>query len=56
MLNKNNKTSSAEFKHDNDNFNMEAAKELGIDLSNSNTNLTTAKILYAYELGLKNKL
>lgn len=51
---KNDKSSSIKFKHANDNFDAEAAKELGIDPHTSN--VTTAKIIYAYELGLNNKL
>lgn len=54
MTNINSKNSGIEFKHGNDKFNMEAAKELGLDLSNDS--LVTAKIIYAYELGLKNRL
>lgn len=55
MQNKNNKKPSIEFKHTGDKFSMEAAEELRIP-NLSDGNLTTAKILYAYELGLKNKL
>lgn len=54
MANINSKTSGIKFKHTNDKFNTEAAKELGINLSN--TNLTTTKIIYAYELGLNDRL
>ena len=55
MFNKNSKNPGIEYKHGNDRFSVEAAKDLGIDLSNKN-NLTTTKILYAYELGLDNRL
>lgn len=54
MTSTNNKASHIEFKHANDKFNIEVAKELGIDLSNNS--FTTIKIIYAYELGLKGKL
>ncbi|MDV3428119.1 MAG: hypothetical protein LIR50_14055 [Bacillota bacterium] len=55
MVNIKDKNPGIEFKHGNDKFDMEAAQELGIDTSNA-ANVTTAKIIYAYELGLKNKL
>lgn len=54
MTSKNSKTSGIKFKHTNGKFSMEAAKELGVNLSN--TNFTTTKIIYAYELGLNDKL
>jgi len=54
MQNKNTKNPSANFKHGNDKFSTEVAKEIGIDLSNAN--VSTAKIIYAYELGLMNRL
>lgn len=54
MTETNKKNESTNFKHTNDKFNVEAAQELGIPLPN--TNLPTAKIIYAYELGLNNKL
>ncbi|AGY75734.1 MULTISPECIES: hypothetical protein [Clostridium] len=49
-----NKTPHIKFKHSNDKFNMEAARELGIDFPNFNQ--TTSKIIYAYELGLNDRL
>ncbi|WP_175413055.1 hypothetical protein [Clostridium sp. AWRP] len=51
---RNNKTPYIKFKHSNDKFNMEAARELGIDFPNFNQ--TTSKIIYAYELGLNDRL
>lgn len=54
MKNINSKTSRIEFKHANDKFDMEAAKELGINAPNDN--VETIKILYAYELGLNHRL
>lgn len=55
MASKNAKNSGIKFKHGNDKFGAEAAEELGIPVSN-NSNFTTAKILYAYELGLNDRL
>lgn len=55
MFNKNSKKSGIEFNHGNESFSAEAAKDLGVDLSDKN-NLTTTKILYAYELGLDDRL
>lgn len=49
------KDSNIDFKHANDKFNIEAAKDVGVPVSN-NSNLSTTKIIYGYELGLKNKL
>ena len=51
---KNDKAPHVKFNHSNDKFNMETARELGIDFPGFNQ--TTSKILYAYELGLKNRL
>lgn len=56
MAKKECKNPNTEFKHGNDKFDMEAAKELGVDMSNNDSNFTTAKILYGYELGLNKKL
>lgn len=56
MLKKNCKSPNTEFKHTNDRFDMEAAKELGIDMSNRESNFTTAKIINSYELGLRDRL
>ncbi|MDP4178528.1 MAG: hypothetical protein Q8900_09345 [Bacillota bacterium] len=55
MFSINSKTSKIKFKNPKDKFSVEAAKEIGINISDTN-NLTTAKILYAYELGLKGKI
>lgn len=56
MVKKNSKSQNAEFNHGNDKFDMEAAKELGINMSNKESNFTTAKIINAYELGLRDRV
>lgn len=56
MVKKNCKSQNAEFNHGNDKFDMEAAKELGINMSNKESNFTTAKIINAYELGLRDRI
>lgn len=54
MLRANKKNTNSKFRHDKDKFSMEAGREIGVDLSNAN--ITTAKIIYAYELGLKDRI
>lgn len=51
-----NKNQNTQFKHANDKFNMEVARELKVDMSNRDSNFTTTKIIYAYELGLRDTL
>lgn len=54
MLKIKNKNTGSELKNANNKFNMEAGKEIGVHWLNDD--YSTEKIIYAYELGLKNKL
>lgn len=54
MLKIKNKNTGSELKKANDKFNMEAGKEIGVHWLNDD--FPTKKIIYGYELGLKNKL